>query len=389
MLAACVGMGTAGVVLLSQVPAETLEPEGYSFLLSVAFFSVSLVFGLVGAVVSSRMPTNPIGWLFLGLALIESAYEFAYGYTHYSLGVAELPGTIWTAWFAAWSSTASPALIGLAFLLFPNGRLLSRRWRPVGWLCVLAALTVMLMAALTPGAIYEFPSLLNPLGVERAAFLRDVSPAPLFVAILICAVSAVVVRFRRSHGVERQQLKWFAWAAGLVVGFLPVGPLWEAAAGGSNEGVEYAAGFVFAVILCGLPVSAGIAILRYRLYDIDVVIKRTLVYGALTAVLLATYLGSVLVFRLALDPLMGDSDLAVAASTLGVAALFRPLRGRIQAVVDRRFYRRRYDAARTLDGFAGRLREELDLEALVVDLRRAVHETMQPSHVSLWLRGTV
>jgi len=332
------------------------------------------------------MPANPIGWLFLALALIQGCYELAYGYTHYSLAADALPAERWTAWFANWSSPVSPALLGLAFLLFPDGRLLSRRWRPAAWLCVVAILPVVAQHALTPGPITEFPALQSPAGVSTAGFLRDLPVDAAFILIFIATIASVVARFRRSRGVERQQLKWFAWSAGFMTGFLVFSTVAAAATGGAAGTADYVAGFLFSLVLCGLPVSAGIAILRHGLYDIDLVINRTLVYGSLTATLAGIYLGSVLLLQLALRPLAGESDLAVAASTLTVAALFRPLRSRIQRFVDRRFYRARYDAARTLEGFAVRLRAELDLEALGTDLRRVVHDTMQPAHVSLWLR---
>lgn len=388
LLGICVVTTGAGVGLLALVPARALEREGESLFLSAAYALVLLVFGLVGATVASRMPSNPIGWLFLGLALIDGAYELAAGYTHYSLGVTALPATEYVAWYANWSSLPSPALIALAFLLFPDGRLLSQRWRPVAWFCVLAVVPVIAHYAVVPGPIGDFPSLQNPLGFDRARFLEDVEPDVLIVPILLSAVLAVIVRLRRSRGVERQQLKWFAWSGGLVAAFLPVGSALAALAGASNETAEYLAGFVFALLLCGLPVSAGIAVLRYRLYDIDLVINRTLVYGLLSVLLAAAYLGSVLLLQLMLSPVTRTSDLAVAGSTLAVAALFRPLRSRTQSVVDRRFYRARYDASRTLEQFAHRLRDQLDVEALGTDLRGVVHATMQPAHVSLWMRSS-
>jgi hypothetical protein len=218
-------------------------------------------------------------------------------------------------------------------------------------------------------------------GIAGAGALGDIPPEPFMYALIIIAgAAALVVRFRRSHGVERQQVKWFAYAASLVAAFLLVGAVVGIFAG--DGGVV--PGFVFAACLCAVPVATGVAILRHRLYDLDVVVNRTLVYGALTVTLGATYLALVLLVGLA----VGHSGLAVAVSTLAVAGLFGPARARIQAVVDRRFYRRRYDAALTLAAFSARLRDELDLAALADELRGVVGETVQPAHVSLWLRST-
>ncbi len=390
VLGYCFAASAAGIALLALVPAAALAAEGDSLWSSLPFIFVMLVFGVVGAVVAQHQPGNPVGWLFLCLALIESSFELAFGYTHYSLAVEQLPGTSWAAWFSSWSSPLSPALIGLAFLVFPDGRLLSRHWRPAAWFCVAGILPVFAVYAFAPGPVSEFPALQNPAGVDSLGLL-DETPVDVFiVAILLLAATSMVVRLRRSRGVERQQVKWFAWSASLVVAFLLAAPTAALVVeAGGEEGVAgKVAGHVFAVILCGLPVSAGVAIMRYRLYDIDRLISRTLVYGALTAALVATYLGLVLGLRVALGPVTGRSDLAVALSTLAVAGLFRPLRTRIQALVDRRFYRRRYDAARTLEAFTNRLRAELDLETLGTDLRGTVTTTMQPAHVTLWLRST-
>jgi hypothetical protein len=215
-------------------------------------------------------------------------------------------------------------------------------------------------------------------GIDPVAALGSV--AVLFAAL--ASVASLVVRFRRSSGVERLQLKWLTYSAaivGLVLLFVIVA---EATTGVSDE----LSNTLVSVSIAALPVSMGVAILRHGLFDIDVVINRTLVYGALTATLVGAYVGTVLLLQLALGPLTEDSDLAIAGSTLAMAALVRPLRARIQELVDRRFYRHRYDAARTLAGFGARVRAEVELDALSGELRSVVAETMQPAHVSLWLR---
>jgi hypothetical protein len=379
-------LSATGIALLAQVPAEALDRANTSFALQVLFAAVLLVFGLVGAVVASRLPANPIGWLFLALALLDAVFELAYGYTHYTLSAdpGALPGVRWAAWVADWTSPLSPPFLVAALLLFPDGRPPGPRWRWVLWLCAPLLALILLQYALAPGPIDEFPSLTNPVGLEGARGLSDVEAEPLAFALLLAAAAALVVRFRRSHGVERQQVKWFAYAASVMAAFLVLASLGDALFGGEDSDDSIAAGFLFAVCISGVPVAAGIAILRYRLYDIDVVIRRTLVYGTLSATLAAGYLGCVLLSQLVIG---AQSDLAIAASTLSMATLFRPARARIQSAVDRRFYRSRYDASRTLEEFGARLRDELDLEALGDDLRGVVEETMQPAHVSLWLRS--
>jgi hypothetical protein len=379
-------LSVGGLVLLAIVPAQALARVGDSVWLSSSFVIVMLVFGLVGAVVAARQPRNGIGWLFLGLAGLQGITELCYGIAWFSVAVDRVPGESWIGWLASWTSVLAPVLIGLAFLLFPDGRFHTRRWRLGGVVCVVAIVPVTVDSALAPGRLVDVPALRNPAGVDAVARLSDLPLDASYLLILGTATAGLITRFRRSHGVERAQLKWFAWSAGLLTAYLPVSAVAGLFAGELSGNDDAVAGLVFAVGLCGLPVSVGVAVLRHRLYDVDLVINRTLVYGALTATLVLIYLGSVLAFRLALDPLTGDSDLAVAASTLAVAAAFRPLRSRIQAVVDRRFYRARYDATRTVETFGGRLREELDLESLGADLRSVVHRTVQPAHVSLWLR---
>jgi hypothetical protein len=271
-------------------------------------------------------------------------------------------------------------------MLFPDGRSLSRRWRPFVWLALFGMAGAVLGQWFHPGPLdtAPFEKVVNPFGISTAEGVFSALTGLGFLAILLSVLGAavsLVLRFRRSRGTLRLQLKWLAMS-GVVfaLAMLVSSVLYQLGVKSSGNGPVLLA-------LASVPLFAGEAMLRRRLYDIDVVINRTLVYVLLTATLAVVYVGSVLLLQLALNSVTSGSSLAVAVSTLGVAALFRPARARIQGVVDRRFYRRKYDAARTLEQFSARLREQVDLEALGGELRAVVAETMQPSHVSLWLRG--
>jgi hypothetical protein len=365
------GLAAAGLVLLAA--GIGLDPSLFQgWLLPIA-----LSFAVVGALIASRRPENPIGWLFLAFGVIAAVDFAAYSYAYRALVshpgalpagdvAAAVAGHVWHPGFG---------LLVFSFLVFPRGRLLSPRWR---WA---AGATVVIYAGLAVSGIFEGGFLegesdlpAKPLfhgPVEEVA--RAVFGTLLYVnlGLLVVAGTSLILRLRRSRGEERQQIKWFAYTVAFVMFAFPV----TLFALGDAYGV-----FVFPLI----PVSAAAAILKYRLYDIDVVVNRTLVYGALTATLAGAYLASVLVLQLLLSP---SSDVAIAASTLAAAALFRPARSRIQSLVDRRFYRRRYDAHRALDSFAARLRNEVSLEAMDAELRAVVRDTVQPAHVSLWLKA--
>jgi hypothetical protein len=336
----------------------------------------------VGALIFARVPGNPIGWIFLGVGLLGGLSALLAGYADSAilgdagsrrLGDVSADTTRWL-----WAPvTLVPVTFGL--LLFPDGRLPSRRFRAFPWLAGVGIPALGALVGLsTADEVWRAGA--DAQADERTGVLLSVLGV-LSVAVvpaLIGSVAAVIVRFRRSSGEERQQLKWLTYGGTIAAAVLFVaGTVFDEDAG---------TGVVIAAALASIPLWIGIAILRYRLYDIDVVINRTLVYGALTATLALTYLGGVLLLQLALRPLTESSNLAIAGSTLAVAALFRPARSRIQDAVDRRFYRRRYDAQRTVQAFSARLRDELQLGALRTELSSVVKETLQPAHVSLWLR---
>jgi hypothetical protein len=383
---ACLALALATLLLLALGAGERTVVDGSTFAGwdGLAFVAASLAFATVGAMIATRVPENSIGWIFCATGLGLGMADFGSAYADQMLFISSRPwpGGRTAAWLQNLGLAPSFGLLGLALLLFPDGRLPSRRWRPVLWLALGGIGLTLVAAALHPGALVEpFTAVDNPLGVPGAGALLDVAQGIGFVFLMASVGLAglgIRTRLRRSQGREHEQLKWLALAAA-VTGLAVVGDLVAYIAFGVDVG-SAVLGLSFAVF----PVAAGAAILRYRLFDIDVVINRALVYAALTATLAGAYLGSVLLLQLVLSP---SSDLAVAGSTLAVAGLFRPLRRRIQRLVDRRFFRSRYDAARTLERFGVKLRDEVDLDALGGELRSVVADTMQPAHVSLWLRG--
>jgi hypothetical protein len=349
-----------------------------------------LAWASVGAVVASRRPGNPIGWLFCGVGVAQAVTGASYAYALCALyGVAGgLPAGTTAAWLSSWLFIVAVFVCPVfLFFLFPDGRFLSRRWRI--FLLALIALGVagVVADALRPDLFRgPYPGFTNPVGVGGAAgrvlgALDDAGRTFVGPSAFFGAGASMIVRFRSAGQRERQQLKWVAYVAVFTAFAVPAAFL-------SGNGPF--ASVAWSLVLAGLfsiPVAAGMAILRYRLYDIDRVINRTLVYALLTASLGVVYIGTVLLLQSLMSTFTSGSGLAVAVSTLAVAALFRPARSHIQEAVDRRFYRHNYDAARTLENFSARLRDEVDLDALGGELRAVVSETMQPTHVSLWLRA--
>jgi hypothetical protein len=347
-------------------------------------------FMVVGALIVARRPGHPIGWLFSAIGLLAATAPLAGEYALYAY--VTRPGQWPLAAAAAWYwAVAAQLLFGLALiftpLLFPTGRLLSRRWRPIAWLAAASAAAALVQSAFSPtleltDVRYAVP---NPIGIAAMPHPTRSTVGSvlneLFLVLMAAAVLSLVVRFRRARGEERQQLKWFAYG-----GALTVLSVFLANALFSTQLVNLIIGPFVAL----LPISAGIAILKYRLYDIDRLINRTVVYGLLTVLLGLIYAGAVLLLGQLFGGVGRDApSWAVAGATLAVAALFQPARRRIQAAVDRRFNRRKYNAARTIEAFSARLRDELDLDTLSAELLSVVDKTMQPTAASLWLRPSV
>jgi hypothetical protein len=342
-------------------------------------------FATVGAIVASQKPENPIGWLFCLSAIFcqlgnAGGAWVTFAYDH------ELPGDVVASilFGPSWYVGAYLGIVAPLFL-FPDGRPLTRRWRPVVAVALLWPVLSMVAFLVTPGKLELHPVRENPLGIGVARYVLSAS-VPLLLALVVLALVSLALRYRRSRGAERQQLRVFVLTTSIVLSVLVLLGL------GTNLALvgRVLAGLNDLLILwliALIPISMGVAILRYRLYDFDRVVSRTLVYGALTVILGLAYAGLVLAGQALFSSFAGGSNLAIAGSTLVVAALFLPVRSRVQRFVDRRFYRRRYDAQQTLERFGARLRDQVDLDALRGGLVEVVDETMQPAHVGVWLRA--
>ncbi len=357
--------------------------------------TIAVGYSVIGAIIASRLPDHPIGWICCAIGLMGAVEHFSSEYAIYAL-VAQpeaLAGGKAMLWLSNWDWIVMFALIVYLILLFPNGRLPSSRWRLFAWFSVALTLLAATLMAISPDAALDVLGssgnphifLPNPLGIEGLPDLyRPVQT--LVLALGLVGAASVVAGRRGARGIERQQIKWLLYASaiffvGNVLKNTVFSPL-----GGVSWGL-WVGYLLVAVGGLGGPIAIGIAILRYRLYEIDTLINRTLVYASLTATLVALYFGAVVALQRLFVLLTGErSTLAVVASTLLIAALFNPVRRRIQSFIDRRFYRRKYDARKTLEVFSLKLRDQTNLEALNAELAGVVRETMQPEHVSVWLR---
>ena len=382
-----------GIVALEQI-------HGASFDQSIAVFVLALITSTAtaGALLATHRSENPIGWIFLATALFNGVIVFA---PEYGLHLNETPGTTPALvdllfWLGAWTYIPVFMLPGtFVVLLFPTGKLPSRRWRSFAWLTAIWIGLWILAEMFSPGSLDpepdgSFTQFTNPVGLSSMDGIFDaiLSSGEIVPPVLVAiAVASIFARFRGATGIERQQLKWFTYAAmiPLLGGIIEAIPLVLGRT--SNTYADTVGTYVWLIGIAILPVAIGIAILRHNLYDIDHLINHTLVYGSLTVFLGLGFAASVIALQLILSPLTGGNDLAVAASTLLTLAIFRPVRSRLQSFVDRRFYRRKYDSQQTLQSFGMTARDAVDLDQLTDEVTKVVGATMQPEHLSIWLRA--
>jgi hypothetical protein len=363
------------------VVATVVLGAAYGVHPQVSLYVVMGLWAVLGAVIATLRPANAVGWLYLTIGLL------------WTIGLASADSVqsmsskflvTWVSWFSEWFWILGLALIVTSLFATPTGRLPSRRWLPALVVFETAALTCTVVAALedTVQASPTAPVLDNPIGIQGLPDIENFFGIGLIFIFGVGAslgAASLVARYERADVVERQQLKLVALAAPLAVAFFVAGGIIGTRAPALHN-------VLLDIALCAIPAAVTAAILRYRLFDVDLLISRTLVYGSLTILLGLAYAGLVIAGQAVFSSFAGGSNLAIAVSTLVVAALFLPARTRIQLFVDRRFYRRRYDAQRTLAAFSSRLREEVELDSLRTELETVVRETIQPAHVSVWLR---
>jgi hypothetical protein len=372
-------------VVLSLATARSGGPDDP--LPAVVIGVASMSFATVGAILVRRLPRNLIGWLLAAGGLCFAAGNGAAGLADYGLTAhpGSVPGAIWFAWLSQWIWAPAIGAVVLLALVYPSGRMLSTRWRPLGAAGAFVIVFLSVGSAMSPWPAGVFPAQ-NPLGIAGALpDTASVLVALLAVAVVVLAVTSLVLRYRRAAGIERAQLKWFAYVAAISVPAVVVttalyGMTGAALIVANVAGLVAFGGFAF------VPIAIGIAVLRYRLYEIDRLISRTIGWGVLTVILGAMFVGLVLGLQAVLAPFTGSNELAVAGSTLLVFSLFQPLRRRVQGLVDRRFNRSRYDAERAVDAFAARLRDEVDLDTVQGSLLTIVEATLEPTLSGLWLR---
>jgi hypothetical protein len=390
-----IAWGLVALALISSIVGEGIgaaagrAPDWFAFMV--------LMFPVVGALIVSRRPRNAVGWVMLGLGALIVVAEVLTAYV--TIGLDLRPGSLPAPGAALALETAMwVPVIGLMgtflILLFPDGHLPTARWRRWAWFCALAMVFSYLAIIIQPYEFLEegYPGVSNPFGIE--AMSESISGALLVVLIsipiaIVGCVVALIRRFRHSQGRTRVQLKWLVAAAatlGAVYGLSMFASLPFGVLGRETPAWIEATNNISILPFFFIPVAIGIAILRHRLYDIDLIINRALVYGVLTVMLTITYVVVIAVLQVVARPFAGESRLAIAGSTLAVAALFQPARVRIQAFIDRRFYRSKFDATKTLEAFSARLRDEVNIETLTADLLAVVDQTMSPAHQSLWLR---
>jgi hypothetical protein len=365
------------VVITRSVPRGSYDQWDLAVVRDLGFLS----YLTVGLIIAAKGPSNPLGWLLLLVGLILGLNELLHYYADYTLSYrpGSLSGGLVMAWVSTWIWALIFPILPFVFLLFPDGRLPSPRWRPLAWAAGLTGGLVLLEVPFRAGPLEYFPTIQNPVGIPELTPGVFATLTRVYFVLLLLSAGSLLIRFRRARREERQQLKWVAYTASLIGLQTLVGP-WLPV--DMNAVLSTLSNVAFAAAI-------AVAILKYRLYDIDRLINRTLVYGLLTAILGAGYVGAVLVLGQLFGEMGGEPpSWAIAGTTLAVAALFQPVRQRIQAVVDRRFNRRKYDAVRTVEAFSTRLREQVDLDALSDELLAVIDQTMQPTTASLWLRET-